>query len=213
MYKFIIEDHSKFIDEASLLFTQTANTESNYYERRDEFNQSTCEFRKACLFLYLNRHGYNGLVRYNSQGGFNVPHGRYKKIKFPESEIIQFANKLKGATFTCMSFEDCFKSKERKGATYFCDPPYVPLKKTSNFVSYAPCAFGPVEHALLNSYCADAAQKGNTAYVCNHRVPLVNEIYTNFDSSVNYFARRRIASIGHKRKRVKETLMQYEAVK
>ncbi|VEB04134.1 methyl-directed repair DNA adenine methylase [Klebsiella pneumoniae] len=29
--------------------------------------------RRAVLFLYLNRHGYNGLCRYNLRGEFNVP--------------------------------------------------------------------------------------------------------------------------------------------
>jgi DNA adenine methylase len=36
------------------------------------------------LFLYLNRHGYNGLCRYNLRGEFNVPFGRYKAL-FPGS--------------------------------------------------------------------------------------------------------------------------------
>ena len=42
---------------------------------------------RAALFLYLNRHGYNGLCRYNRKGGFNVPFGRYKKPYFPEAEL------------------------------------------------------------------------------------------------------------------------------
>ncbi|WP_228736836.1 DNA adenine methylase, partial [Klebsiella variicola] len=31
------------------------------------------------FFLYLNRHGYRGLCRYNKKGEFNVPYGNYKK--------------------------------------------------------------------------------------------------------------------------------------
>jgi DNA adenine methylase len=38
---------------------------------------------KAAIFVYLNRHGYNGLCRYNGSGGFNVPFGRYARPYFP----------------------------------------------------------------------------------------------------------------------------------
>src|ERR687896_413085 len=34
------------------------------------------------LFYYLNRTGYNGLCRFNQQGKFNVPFGRYKRIDY-----------------------------------------------------------------------------------------------------------------------------------
>ncbi|WP_423241819.1 DNA adenine methylase [Morganella morganii] len=36
----------------------------------------------AAYFIYLNRHCYNGLCRYNQKGGFNVPCGNYKKNIF-----------------------------------------------------------------------------------------------------------------------------------
>ena len=36
----------------------------------------------AALFYYLNRTGYNGLCRFNSKGGFNVPFGRYAIINY-----------------------------------------------------------------------------------------------------------------------------------
>jgi len=50
---------------------------------------------KAALFLYLNRHGYNGLCRYNASGEFNTPFGRYKKPYFPEKEMLHFAGRPK----------------------------------------------------------------------------------------------------------------------
>lgn len=48
---------------------------------------------RAAQFLYLNRHCYNGVCRYNLDNEFNVPYGKYKSVYFPESELRQFAEK------------------------------------------------------------------------------------------------------------------------
>ena len=53
-------------------FFEEANREVAYYNIRQEFNYSTeiTDFMKAVYFLYLNRHGYRGLCRYNKSGHF-----------------------------------------------------------------------------------------------------------------------------------------------
>lgn len=40
-----------------------------YYQMRSQFNQSPTPE----IFYYLNRTGFNGLCRYNKNGGYNVP--------------------------------------------------------------------------------------------------------------------------------------------
>src|SRR5699024_5237517 len=40
-----------------------------YYEVRERFN----EFKSSLDFLFLNRSCYNGMMRFNSKGNFNVP--------------------------------------------------------------------------------------------------------------------------------------------
>jgi DNA adenine methylase len=73
--------------------------ENNQAERTiSSARNLTSGIRSACvLFLYLNRHGYNGLCRYNLRGEFNVPFGRYKKPYFPEAELYHFAEKAQNA--------------------------------------------------------------------------------------------------------------------
>ena len=87
LYTTVKDKTDDYVSEARLLFTAEHNQAEVYYQLREEFNQSRDEFRRALLFLYLNRHGYNGLCRYNLRGEFNVPFGRYKKPYFPETEL------------------------------------------------------------------------------------------------------------------------------
>jgi DNA adenine methylase len=71
-----------------LKITQTfTHSEDAYYEARERFNHlimageyETAE--AAQWFYYLNRTGYNGLCRFNREGRFNVPFGRYKHITY-----------------------------------------------------------------------------------------------------------------------------------
>src|SRR6266478_355445 len=63
------------------------NAERHYYLARARFNSLLADGlirtqEAAGLFYYLNRTGYNGLCRFNSQGGFNVPFGRYQQINY-----------------------------------------------------------------------------------------------------------------------------------
>lgn len=66
-----------------------------YYNIRQEFNYSTeiTDFMKAVYFLYLNRHGYRGLCRYNKSGHFNIPYGNYKNPYFPEKKFAHLQKK------------------------------------------------------------------------------------------------------------------------
>ncbi len=104
LYQVIQEDAQGFIDSAQALF-MTANTPEQYLEFRQVFNHTCADrFRRAVIFLYLNRHCFNGLCRYNRAGFFNVPYGKYKAPYFPEEEIRAFAEKAKRATFICATF-------------------------------------------------------------------------------------------------------------
>lgn len=60
----------------------------------------------AAKFLYLNRHGYNSMCRYNRRGEFNIPFGKVDAPYFPEKEIRAFAEKAKHAVFLCCDFTE-----------------------------------------------------------------------------------------------------------
>src|SRR5690606_37426905 len=101
------------------------NFSEQYYVIREEFNQlhSLDLIWKAAYFLFLNRHCYRGLCRYNRAGHFNVPYGNYKAPYFPEAEIRTFAEKAQRATFICASYDETLALLV-PGDVISCDPPY-----------------------------------------------------------------------------------------
>lgn len=135
LFKTIKRAPKKFVREARELFGAEYNSEVMYYKLRDEFNQCTDQYRRSLLFLYLNRHCYNGLCRYNMKGEFNVPFGRYNRPYFPEDELYFFSEKAQKAKFVCGSYHKIM-ALSKKDSVVYCDPPYTPLSKTAHFTSY-----------------------------------------------------------------------------
>ena len=173
MYKIIKRKPKQFIVDAKRYFQEEFNNEEAYYRLRSEFNSSTDRYQRALLFLYMNRHGYNGLCRYNQNGGFNVPFGRYKKPYFPEKEILFFATKAKKATFTCKPYQKLFQYL-RDDDVLYCDPPYVPLSKSSSFTCYASEGFSLDDQANLAKL---ARESKCSVLLSNHDTTLTQELY------------------------------------
>jgi DNA adenine methylase len=97
----------------------------DYYQRRREFNRLVGEGQAetpeaAGLFYYLNRCGYNGLCRFNQQGGFNVPFGRHKTVQYHE-DLSDYRVALADWTFTVGPFE---AMPLEPGDFVYADPPY-----------------------------------------------------------------------------------------
>ncbi len=124
-----------FVRDVRTLFTDTFNNSEYFYFFRQQFNKTTDPYCRSLLFLYLNRHCYNGLCRYNLRGEFNVPFGRYKKPYFPESELYWFAEKSQNAIFICEHYQNTLQ-KAVSDTVVYCDPPYAPLSTTANFTTY-----------------------------------------------------------------------------
>ena len=208
LYQLLKEDHRHYIDAAAGLFCDSSNTKDSYYQFRKEFNASDDSFTRSVLFLYLNRHGYNGLCRYNLKGGYNVPFGSYKKPYFPQAELEFFAEKAQRATFTCESFEQSFERAAGSDVIY-CDPPYAPLSPTASFTSYAGPGFNkPHQEALAQ--CAETAafERDIPVLISNHDLELTRDLYKNAELTVKK-VKRTISQKAGKRVRVDELLALY----
>lgn len=180
LFNVVKADVEQYIAESKLLFLHPkANTEAFYKARRTEFNRSNDIFRRAVIFLYLNRFGYNGLCRYNKKQGYNVPFGRYKAHYFPEKELRFFAEKAQKALFICADFEQIFQYIQENNNDYvvYCDPPYAPLKQESNFTQYAGGGFSLDQQTRLAELALEMKNQGVPVLISNHDTEFTRSIY------------------------------------
>lgn len=210
LYKILQQQPDAFIKDAKAFFTPLNNDAETYYQLRAEFNASNDHYFRSLVFLYMNRHGYNGLCRYNKSGGYNVPFGKYKRPYFPEIELNYFAEKSQKATFICEGYRDTFK-RAKSGDVIYCDPPYVPLSKTASFTSYAGNGFGLDEQAdLANAAEEVSANHHVSVLISNHDTIWTRKIYEHSTKIKSIKVARTISQAASKRKKVAELLALYK---
>jgi DNA adenine methylase len=105
-----------------------AGGEAYYYTVRDRFNA-----RPTSLdFLFLNRSCFNGVMRFNRYGKFNVPFG-HKPKRFAQAYVTKIINQIRRIsevisacdwTFTAADFRQTLASA-RNGDLVYADPPYA----------------------------------------------------------------------------------------
>ena len=108
LYTVVRNSPGKLISEIAAL--PFGNSSISYYSARERFNGilglRDSMIERAALFLYLNRHGYNGLWRVNSSGKFNVPFGRYRNPAMPDPDhITAFSRMLFAVSVTGMKIQ------------------------------------------------------------------------------------------------------------
>ena len=176
LFQYLQTEQESFISYCKSFFDPLNNESERYYALREQFNQCTDASTRAALFLYLNRHGYNGLCRYNQKGIYNVPFGRYIKPYFPEKEMRFFYNKSSHATFVQSDFRQTIL-RAVPGDLIYCDPPYSPLTQASNFSTYTHKKFGEQEHKILADLAKKSAARGITVIISNHDTAFTREQY------------------------------------
>jgi DNA adenine methylase len=209
LFNLIKNQPTRFIYDAAKLFNGDNNQPEKYYQLRSQFNQSTDPYERSLLFLYLNRHGYNGLCRYNKSGGYNVPFGRYKHPYFPQNELEFFSEKAQKATFIQGDFETAF-SELRADDVVYCDPPYSPINRTSNFTAYAGNSFTDDDQRRLVNCAQQAKTIGVPTLISNHYVDFTRELYKDANKKKLFQVQRSISQKGKGRVKVKEILALYK---
>lgn len=177
VFRTLKQEKHRFIDYVQSFFTTTNNQKNQFYHLREQFNHSTDIIERSALFIYLNRHGYNGLCRYNRKGEFNVPFGRYKSPYFPVNEMNQFIEKSPRIEFMCDDFETVFASIQSRDVVY-CDPPYVPKSTTASFTAYSQNEFTWEDHIRLQHIIETNSKKCIAILLSNHDTEQTRKLYS-----------------------------------
>ncbi len=129
----------------------------HYYEVRDRFNEKG----DPMDFLFLNRSCFNGLIRFNKSGEFNVPFCR-KPERFSRALVTKIVNQVRSVrdvigsgdyTFLVQHFAQTISAAGKDDMMY-CDPPYIGRhtdyfngwddaceKELGEMLAEAPCRF------------------------------------------------------------------------
>ena len=169
----------------------------------------------AAMLIYLNRTDFNGLFRLNSQGGFNVPIGRYKNPLICDADNLKAVAVALGANVTLArdNFESVLTHTRRGDFVYF-DPPYAPLTRTALFTSYTAAGFSLEDQARLQQVVIELAARGCWVLLSNSTAPDITRLYKGDPHAVaaglrthKVPARRAINSDAAKRGKVLEYLI------
>lgn len=102
--------------------------EDHYYALRERFNETG----DSLAFLFLNRSCFNGVMRFNRKGGFNVPFCR-KPERFARAYVTKIVNQVKACAelfqageweFAASDFRQTLQNA-RPGDLVYVDPPYA----------------------------------------------------------------------------------------
>jgi DNA adenine methylase len=208
LYLCVQNQLNELIEEINFLFISENNDEKSFYELRLEFNTINVSIRKSALFVYLNRHCFNGLCRYNSSGFFNVPFGRYSNPIAPIEEIINFSQKSKSATFIHQDFIRTFEMCKVNDVIY-CDPPYAPLELDPIFTNYTASGFTLNQQLALAASAIKSRENGIPVVISNHDTAFTRKTYSSAKNVIGFDVQRFIAAKASKRTMAAELLAIY----
>ena len=150
-----------------------------YYNLREHYNdklmKAEYDVELAALFVFINKHCFNGLYRVNGKGLFNVPYNNSRRVSVDENAIWEISEYLKKITIMDGDFETACKDAG-KGDFIFIDSPYAPLNPTS-FESYTKEGFDIESHKRLAEFYDELTVRGCYCMLTNHNTELINALY------------------------------------
>lgn len=141
-----------------------------YYRLRDMYNGIIpSKYLPSTLYYFINKTAYSGMLRFNAQGQYNVPYGRYKHFKV-NNITKRHRDLLQRTQILNVDFEQMF-GLAQPNDFIFLDPPY-----DCTFHEYGNLTddFNEAEHRRL----AQAFYNLNCrALMVVGRTPLTTELY------------------------------------
>lgn len=96
--------------------------EELYYKMRELFNHPDKSYLDGVIYFFINKTAYSGMIRYNKNGEYNVPFGRYPNLN---TQLIteQHSHLLQNAELYNCDYRKIF-DMAGKNDFIFLDPPY-----------------------------------------------------------------------------------------
>ena len=181
-YKKICDEPDEFIQAVNKLDSEIwEDGKKYYYSLREHYNdklmRSEYDVELAALFVFINKHCFNGLYRVNGKGLFNVPYNNSRGVSVSEETIRAASKYLQGVTIIDGDFEKACRNA-KNGDFIFLDSPYAPLNPTS-FESYTKEGFDIESHRRLATIYDELTDRGCYCMLTNHNTDLIRELYGN----------------------------------
>lgn len=145
-----------------------------FLNKKQQYNaRNTHLLTHACLFIFLNVTGFNGLYRVNSKNEYNLPMGSdpEKRQLFTESSFLALQSVLQSATVLQGDYSDTLQHiPTDMPCVFFLDPPY-----RKNFTNYTSQGFDDTDQEKLAEFCHHLHSLGH------------HFIATNSDTQDGYF--------------------------
>ncbi len=173
----LITFYRQLSENPSLFLNQLAGLEANYgedlyYKMREEFNRPTGKYLEGVVYYFINKTAYAGMTRYNANGEFNVPFGKYKHFTY--AGITDKHVGLLQRTSVLQSDYTSSFAMAGNGDFLFLDPPYDCV-----FHSYGNTMQEDNE-SFHRRLAADYRNLSSRALMIINKTPLTQELYRRY---------------------------------
>ena len=194
-YQMICDHPQEFLQEINRLDAEMwEDGKEYYYSLREHYNDKLMkdefDVELAALFVFINKHCFNGLYRVNGKGLFNVPYNNSRRSSVDEQSIMEISEYLRNVTIISGDFEAACEGAST-GDFVFIDSPYAPLNPTS-FESYTKEGFDIESHRRLANLFDELTARGCYCMLTNHNTELINELYGNKGYTIDVVSVKRM---------------------
>lgn len=194
-YQMICDHPKEFLQEVNRLDAEMwEDGKEYYYSLREHYNDKLMrdefDVELAALFVFINKHCFNGLYRVNGKGLFNVPYNNSRRSSVDEQSIMEISGYLRNVTIISGDFEAACEGASA-GDFVFIDSPYAPLNPTS-FESYTKEGFDIESHRRLANLFDELTARGCYCMLTNHNTELINELYGNKGYTIDVVSVKRM---------------------
>lgn len=148
--------------------------EELYYKIRALFNNPDDTYLDGVLYFFINKTAYSGMIRYNNNGEYNVPFGRYPNLN---TKLVtqQHSELLKRAELYSVDYREIFDMAQEDDFI-FLDPPYDCVFNDYGNIDLMN-GFDETEHRRL---AADFRNLNCRALMVIGKTPLTEELYGDY---------------------------------